>query len=104
MVAAASKLMRIQDLVLVASKCSVVTRFRDTIGLPGRFSSRLQPNHPTDDARGVLASVIDGLQYGSGDAVIGINRLRTACPPSGACSACWTMSSPVTTSPPKAAC
>ena len=76
MVAAASKLMRIQDLVLVASKCGVVTRFRDTIGLPGRFSSRLQPNHPTDDARGVLASIIDGLQYGSGDAVIGIVEER----------------------------
>ncbi len=73
MVAAASKLMRLQDLVLVASKCRVVTRFRNTIGLPGRFSVRLQPNHPTDDARGILASTIDGLYYGSGDAVIGIN-------------------------------
>lgn len=83
MVAAASKLMRIQDLVLVASKCSVVTRFRDTIGLPGRFSSRLQPNHPTDDARGVLASVIDGLQYGSGDAVIGINPASDSLPAIG---------------------
>lgn len=62
MVAAASKLMRIQDLVLVASKCSVVTRFRDTIGLPGRFSSRLQPNHPTDDARGVLTHVTNTLE------------------------------------------
>ena len=83
MVAAASKLMRIQDLVLVASKCSVVTRFRDTIGLPGHFSSRLQPNHPTDDARGVLASVIDGLQYGSGDAVIGINPASDSLPAIG---------------------
>ena len=83
MVAAASKLMRIQDLVLVASKCSVVTRFRDTIGLPGRFSSRLQPNHPTDDARGVLASVIDGLQYGSGDAVSGINPASDSLPAIG---------------------
>ena len=73
MVAAASKLMRLQDLILVASKCSVVTRFRNTIGLPGHFSVRLQPNHPTDDARGILASTIDGLYYGSGDAVIGIN-------------------------------
>lgn len=73
MVAAASKLMRLQDLILVASKCRVVTRFRNTIGLPGRFSVRLQPNHPTDDARGILASTIDGLYYGSGDAVIGIN-------------------------------
>ena len=73
MVAAASKLMRVQDLILVASKCRVVTRFRNTIGLPGHFSVRLQPNHPTDDARGILASTIDGLYYGSGDAVIGIN-------------------------------
>ena len=73
MAAAASKLMRLQDLVLVASKCSVVTRFRNTIGLAGHFSARLQPNHPTDDARGILASTIDGLYYGSGDAVIGIN-------------------------------
>ena len=73
MVAAASKLMRVQDLILVASKCRVVTRFRNTIGLPGCFSVRLQPNHPTDDARGILASTIDGLYYGSGDAVIGIN-------------------------------
>ena len=73
MAAAASKLMRLQDLVLVASKCSVVTRFRNTIGLAGHFSARLQPNHPTDDARGILASTIDGLYYGSGGAVIGIN-------------------------------
>ena len=73
MAAAVSKLMRLQDLVLVGSKCSVVTRFRNTIGLPGHFSVRLQPNHPTDDARGILASTIDGLYYGSGDAVIGIN-------------------------------
>ena len=73
MAATASKLMRLQDLVLVASKCSVVTRFRNTIGLAGHFSARLQPNHPTDDARGILASTIDGLYYGSGDAVIGIN-------------------------------
>lgn len=73
MAAAASKLMRLQDLILVASKCSVVTRFRNTIGLPGHFSVRLQPNHPTDDAQGILASTIDGLYYGSGDAVIGIN-------------------------------
>ncbi len=73
MVAAVSKVMRLQDLILVGSKCRVVTRFRDTIGLPGRLSARLQPNHPTDDARGILASTIDGLNYGSGDAVIGIN-------------------------------
>ncbi len=73
MSAAVSKVMRLQDLILVGSKCRVVTRFRDTIGLPGRFSVRLQPNHPTDDARGILASTIDGLNYGAGDAVIGIN-------------------------------
>ena len=65
--------MRNQDLILSASKCSVVTRFRDTIGLPGRLSIRLQPNHPTDDERGIGASIIDGLMYGCGDAVIGIN-------------------------------
>ncbi|MFC5409165.1 ethanolamine ammonia-lyase subunit EutB [Larkinella bovis] len=73
MVAAVSKLMRNQDLITVAAKCEVVTRFRNTIGLKGRFSTRLQPNHPTDDFRGVAASIIDGLFYGSGDAVIGIN-------------------------------
>ena len=73
MVAAVSKIMRVQDLVLVARKCSVVTRFRNTIGLPGRMATRLQPNHPTDDATGIAASMLDGLLYGSGDAVIGIN-------------------------------
>src|SRR5579862_4162263 len=73
MAAAVSKLMRNQDLIVVARKCSVVTRFRDTIGLPGRLSVRLQPNHPTDDLRGIAASMLDGLLYGSGDAVIGIN-------------------------------
>ncbi len=73
MVAAASKLMRNQDLILVARKCRVVTRFRNTIGLPGRLSIRLQPNHPTDDLKGIAASMLDGLLYGCGDAVIGIN-------------------------------
>ncbi|WP_417069823.1 ethanolamine ammonia-lyase subunit EutB [Niveibacterium terrae] len=73
MVAAVSKLMRNQDLILVARKCRVVTRFRNTLGLAGRMSTRLQPNHPTDDAAGIAASVLDGLLYGSGDAVIGIN-------------------------------
>jgi ethanolamine ammonia-lyase large subunit len=73
MVAAVSKLMRNQDLVAVAKRCVVITAFRNTIGLPGRMSTRLQPNHPTDDAKGVLASTIDGLLYGCGDAVIGIN-------------------------------
>src|SRR6202048_24402 len=73
MAAAASKLMRLQDLVLVARKISVVTRFRTTVGLPGRLSTRLQPNHPTDDPIGIAAAIIDGLLLGSGDAVIGIN-------------------------------
>lgn len=73
MVAAVSKLMRNQDLILVAKKCSVVTRFRNTIGLPGRMSVRLQPNHPFDDARGITASILDGLLLGAGDACIGIN-------------------------------
>ena len=73
MAAAVSKLMRNQDLVSVARKCRVVTRFRNTIGLPGRLSVRLQPNHPTDDPRGIAASMLDGLMYGCGDAVIGVN-------------------------------
>jgi ethanolamine ammonia-lyase large subunit len=73
MAAAVSKLMRNQDLVSVARKCRVVTRLRSTIGLPGRLSVRLQPNHPTDDARGIAASILDGLLYGCGDAVIGVN-------------------------------
>ncbi len=73
MIAGVSKIMRNQDLVLAAQKCEVVTKFRNTIGLKGRFSSRLQPNHPTDDLKGIAASIIDGLMYASGDAVIGIN-------------------------------
>ncbi len=73
MAAAVSKLMRNQDLISVAKKCSVVTRFRNTIGLPGRLAVRLQPNHPTDDEKGIVASILDGLMYGCGDAVIGIN-------------------------------
>jgi len=73
MVAAVSKLMRNQDLISVARKCEVITKFRDTIGLKGRFSVRLQPNHPTDDPKGIAASIVDGLLYGAGDAVIGIN-------------------------------
>ncbi len=73
MVAAVSKLMRNQDLIAVSRKCSVVKQFRNTVGLPGRLSTRLQPNHPTDDLRGIAASTLDGLLYGSGDAVIGIN-------------------------------
>jgi ethanolamine ammonia-lyase large subunit len=73
MAAAVCKLMRNQDLILVAQKCRVVTAFRNTIGLPGRMATRLQPNHPTDDASGIAASLLDGLLYGSGDAVIGVN-------------------------------
>jgi ethanolamine ammonia-lyase large subunit len=73
MVAAVSKLMRLQDLIVAAAKIRVVTRFRTTVGLPGRLSARLQPNHPTDDAAGIAASILDGLLLGSGDAVIGIN-------------------------------
>jgi ethanolamine ammonia-lyase large subunit len=73
MAAAVSKIMRLQDLVTVAAKIRVVTRFRNTLGLAGRLSTRLQPNHPTDDPKGIAASIIDGLSYASGDAVIGIN-------------------------------
>ena len=73
MVAAVSKICRVQDMVLIAQKCRVVTKFRNTIGLKGRLSTRLQPNHPTDDPTGIAASIVDGLMYGNGDAVIGIN-------------------------------
>ena len=73
MAAAVSKLMRVQDLIAVAKKCEVITKFRTTVGLPGRIATRLQPNHPTDNPQGVIASIVDGLLLGSGDAVIGIN-------------------------------
>jgi ethanolamine ammonia-lyase large subunit len=73
MAAAVSKISRLQDLIVMAAKCSVVTAFRTTVGLPGRLSVRLQPNHPTDDPRGIAASILDGLLLGAGDAVIGIN-------------------------------
>jgi len=73
MAAAVSKLMRLQDLVSAARKCRVVTRFRSTIGLEGRLATRLQPNHPSDDLKGIAASILDGLSYGNGDAVIGVN-------------------------------
>jgi ethanolamine ammonia-lyase large subunit len=73
MVAAVSKIMRIQDLVIVSKKCEVVSKFRNTIGLRGRLATRLQPNHPTDDPIGIAASILDGLMNGAGDAVIGIN-------------------------------
>ena len=80
MVAAVSKLMRNQDLMLVASKPRVVTRFRNTLGLAGHLAVRLQPNHPADSPAGILASVLDGLMYGAGDAVIGINPAADSVP------------------------
>jgi ethanolamine ammonia-lyase large subunit len=80
MAAAVAKLMGNQDLILVAGKCRVTTAFRDTIGLPGRLSVRLQPNHPTDDPHGIAASILDGLLYGCGDAVIGINPATDSVP------------------------
>lgn len=73
MAAAVTKIMRVQDLITVAARPRVVTRFRDTLGLPGRLGTRLQPNHPTDDLRGIAATIIDGLLYANGDAVLGIN-------------------------------
>jgi len=88
MAAAVSKLMRNQDLIAVARKCRVVTAFRDTIGLPGRLAVRLQPNHPTDDASGIAASMLDGLMYGVGDAVIGINPASDSLP---ALASLWRM-------------
>jgi ethanolamine ammonia-lyase large subunit len=80
MAAAVSKLMRNQDLILVAAKCQVITRFRNTLGLPGHLAVRLQPNHPTDDPKGIAAAMLDGLLYGSGDAVIGINPATDSLP------------------------
>ena len=73
MAAAVAKISRNQDLIAISAKIRVVTRFRDTIGLPGTLSSRIQPNHPTDDPKGILASIIDGLLLANGDAVIGVN-------------------------------
>jgi ethanolamine ammonia-lyase large subunit len=84
MAAAVSKLMRNQDLIAVARKCQVTTAFRGTIGLPGRLSARLQPNHPTDDPRGVAASILDGLALGCGDAVIGVNPASDSVETTGA--------------------
>jgi ethanolamine ammonia-lyase large subunit len=80
MVAAVSKLMRNQDLIAVARKRNVVTRFRNTLGLAGRLAVRLQPNHPIDDPRGIAASILDGLMYGAGDAVIGVNPASDSLP------------------------
>lgn len=80
MVAAVSKICANQDLILIASKCRVVTAFRDTIGLPGRISTRLQPNHAADDLKGIAASMLEGLLYGCGDAVIGVNPATDSVP------------------------
>jgi ethanolamine ammonia-lyase large subunit len=80
MAAAVSKLMRNQDLILVARKCQVIRRFRNTVGLAGTMAVRLQPNHPTDDPRGISASIVDGLLYGCGDAVIGVNPASDSLP------------------------
>lgn len=80
MVAAVSKIMRNQDLIAVARKCRVTSRFRTTLGLPGHLAVRLQPNHPTDDLRGIAASTLDGLLYGAGDAVIGVNPVSDSLP------------------------
>ncbi|MCV9879558.1 ethanolamine ammonia-lyase subunit EutB [Brenneria izbisi] len=80
MAAAVSKLMRNQDLILAAKKCRVITRFRNTLGLAGHISVRLQPNHPTDDLKGIAASMLDGLLYGSGDAMLGINPASDSLP------------------------
>ncbi|NKX43948.1 ethanolamine ammonia-lyase subunit EutB [Roseicyclus persicicus] len=80
MVAAVSKIMRAQDLIAVAAKVEVVTRFRSTIGLRGRLSTRNQPNHPTDDSRGIALSALDGLLMGAGDAVIGVNPATDSLP------------------------
>ena len=80
MVAATSKICRNQDLILIARKVRVTTRFRNTLGLPGRLSTRLQPNHPTDDPAGIAASILDGLMFGNGDAIIGINPASDSLP------------------------
>jgi ethanolamine ammonia-lyase large subunit len=80
MVAGVSKLMRNQDLILVASRCEVVTQFRNTLGLPGHLAVRLQPNHPADSPAGILSSVLDGLMYGAGDACIGVNPATDSVP------------------------
>jgi ethanolamine ammonia-lyase large subunit len=80
MAAAVSKIMRAQDLIAVAAKIEVVTRFRSTIGLRGRLSTRNQPNHPTDDSRGIALSALDGLLMGAGDAVIGVNPATDGLP------------------------
>lgn len=73
MVAAVAKLMGNLDLIYAARKMPVTAHCNTTIGLPGTLSCRLQPNHPTDDPDGVLASLLEGLTFGAGDAVLGLN-------------------------------
>ena len=80
MVAAVSKIMRIQDMITLSAKCQNISKFRNTIGSQKRLSTRLQPNHPTDNYKGIAASVLDGLMYGSGDACIGINPATDSLP------------------------
>lgn len=82
--ASTARLMGNLDLMVAASKVRVVTRCRNTLGEPGVFGVRVQPNHPTDDVAGILLSAIDGLLFGSGDAVIGVNP---AAESASACSA-----------------
>ena len=104
MAAAVSKISRLQDLIIMAAKCHVVTAFRTTVGLPGRLSVRLQPNHPTDDLRGIAASILDGLLLGPGDAVIGINPQPTAPTMRMRCSRCWRRSGSSSTFQRRPAC
>ena len=104
MAAAVSKICRLQDLMTIAAKCSVVTRFRNTLGLPGCLSVRLQPNHPTDDLRGIAASILDGLLLGSGDAVIGINPATDSPERAHALLACSTTCAKSSIFRPRAAC
>ncbi|PKM57555.1 MAG: ethanolamine ammonia lyase large subunit [Firmicutes bacterium HGW-Firmicutes-3] len=76
MVAGAAKLMSNMDLVYGASKINIWGKANTIVGLPGTLSFRLQPNHPTDDPEGIIASIMEGLSYGSGDAVIGVNPVE----------------------------
>ncbi len=104
MAAAVSKISRLQDLMVMAAKCAVVTRFRNTIGLPGRLSVRLQPNHPTDDLAGIAASILDGLLLGAGDAVIGINPATDSPERHTRCWPCSRNCASSSTCRPRAAC
>jgi ethanolamine ammonia-lyase large subunit len=104
MAAAVSKIMRLQDLITVGAKCRVVTRFRSTIGLRGRISTRLQPNHPADDLKGIAASVLDGLSYGNGDAVIGVNPATDNVSTVEAILRCWIQFANASRFLPRSAC